>query len=443
MDIEAIDIAAGSVSFRDNVQCSVYGVGTFGIGSLWTIVRHDCSGALQATTRDLPWVGIWTPMPTATSASAETSEPSATPTATQTATATATTDPDATPTPTPFGGTPTATEDASLTATIEPPPTSTNTPPPITSVTPPTPTDEPDPDPTTIRIHLPIVVDFALRADFSAATAEPSETASPLPTSAATTATPTSTSSPSPIPDSTPTAGAAGQVVLQLAHGAGFSPEQLIGGLPSQAPWFVLYTDGAVLRRTSPYNWRASEASAPDVAALREALITRPDFFSLPGSNHDCGIADIGPTFVYAFDGGREHTVRGEGLEMYADDGCVGIPPGTTFAHWRALAEGIRDARTRDFGPEIGWIPEQGTLAVASSTFGSPRPWTVPGISLAEVAPDLGIGYGTLALSGSALVTVYAELSAEPESVQFFVEGGVTYAVGLRAEPPGWDSHTP
>lgn len=419
MDLDAVDIAAWSVRAGADVQCSVHGIGTFGIGALWTIARHDCDGALLATTRDIPWVGIWTPVPTATAGGSETGVPSETPSPTPSPTETgapSTPDPGASDTPTPHANTPT--------------PTSTSGPAtPAATDTVPAPTEPPEPTVpgSTPGIYLPLVFDFALRADLSASTA--------VPTSPPTAASPTVTSPPT----HTPTPEANAEVRVLLAHGAGFSLEQLIGGLPSDAPWFILYEDRTVLRRTSTYAWQATTADDADLAALADGLLVRSGFFGLPATNHECGIADIGMTFVHADDEDRAHTVRGEGLEMYASDGCVSFPEGTTLDQWRALAEGIETARSHDFGPAIGWAPTAGTIAVARSSMDGPRPWTVADVSLAAIAPAEEWGYATQALTGTRLAAVYAELGLRSSPVQFFEEAGETYAVGLRVEPPGWD----
>ncbi len=439
MDLDAIDIAAWSTS--SDTQCSIYGVGVFGIGALWTIARHDCDGTLLATTRDIPQVGIWTPVPTATAGAGS---PTVVPGDTPTGTTSPTDDtPDPTPSATSTSSDTTATatstsSDPTATATFTAPgPTPSDVPPTPDSTSSPTPTSPPDPT-WAASIYLPITLDFAFRIDLGAATADPAIS----PTSPSTS---TATSNPtlvtSPPPTATPTISDGAEVAIQIAHGAGFSLEQLIGGLPSQAPWFILYRDGTVLRRTSAYGWRIARANAEAVADLRDGLITRPNFFELPNTNYACGIVDIGTTFVHVADDMRAHTVHGDGLELYADDGCVAVPPGTTFERWRSLAEGIGDARERVFGPVIGWVPTHGTLAVKRSAIGDTRPWPVPSIALSDVAPADDFGYGTLALDGSALVAVYAELGAGSDTVQSFFDGGVGYTVGLRVEPPGWDEY--
>ena len=432
MDVDAIDIAAGSQATSSGVTCSVYGIGSFGIGALWTIARHDCDGTPLETSRDIPQVSVWTPVPTATTGPVSTPTFPSTPTIEPPTTETPGTPPTpgATPSSVPSTGPPTIT---TVPSTLPPP----------SSVPPPFPSATPEP------IYLPLALKFAARADLHAATAAPTAvptiTETPFPTSSTPTTEPFDTPEPTagPTSEATPTPVLESAVIIQLAHGAGFSIEQVIGGLPSQSPWFTLYEDGTVLRRTSAYNWMTTTADDTAISEVRDGIVTRPGFFDLPESNFECGITDIGATFVHASETERSHTVSGEGLEMYASDGCISVPAGTTYDQWRALANGIGDARTRSFGPEIGWVPARGTLAVSRNSFGdAPRPWSVPGVSLADIAPTEDLGYGTLAIEGDTMTAVLAEMATGGGVAQSYSEGGVQFTVGLRVEFPGWDAYS-
>jgi len=413
MELDAFDIAvAMSDGSAGGNTCQVYAIGSFGIGALPTIALHDCDGTFIGRTHEIPQVSALTPVATAT-------PDYRTPTAwTPTATAISPT-PDTSATPT---ATPGATDIASAT---------------------------PSPSATATATGRPAgLALLPLTLSNAPISSGPLSTATSSTPSASATATETTGASATPsappasaTPSTTPTV-ATESVVVQYARSPGLSLEQLIAGLPSDAPLFTLYDGGTYVRRAGAYNWFIGLADDGARAEIVSRFVVAPRFFELPERNDECMIADIGTTFAHAGLTDLRHTVQGDGLDLYADSPeFCGVPPGTTRAQWEALAEALQWVN-RAHGPEMGWVPERGTLGVVRTpAFGTTRPWPIASIDLDAIAPPEGAGPGAMPLEGSRLLTVLTLLAEGADSFQHFEQDGVMYGVGLRVEPPGWDAY--